>query len=312
MLALSSDQPEKPVGLEIGNLAKRIETVKDKIGTATFTGRGDAEQVPKLYEDYVDRITGVLQRTLAFAAGHAELELPPIPHVDVPLGDQRRLELAEGQLVVMSTYSSDGEVGTQLGVVQASGLRWRNIGAEKPADGDELQSEKLARELQLVGKTSFTLKEWDSLGIERVYRHTFIKSGVEYFEPKLKWPHVVPLLGDVLGTAHDPQELSYNRFGQTAVPWGNSDGAQRIAPWQQQDGWSQMQAVLADATLFWGVFRKVSALDIVDDANLKSVLEAWTDDAKLLRTGSDFDQRVRAALTARDDEGYNLPKPMKL
>ena len=63
----------------------------------------------------------------------------------------------------------------------SSGLKWKEVGSEKPSTGTELINEKLASEL--IHKAEFTQEEWDSFGITDLRTHHFIKSGKRYFKP---------------------------------------------------------------------------------------------------------------------------------
>ena len=94
VLTLGERTPElsetQPVELE-----QRVEDVVARISRATFTGKGDSNTVPLLYKEYVERITSVVQRTLAYAATDVPSEqlLPPKPIVTVP--DAAPLRLAD-------------------------------------------------------------------------------------------------------------------------------------------------------------------------------------------------------------------------
>jgi hypothetical protein len=69
-----------------------------------------------------------------------------------------------------------------VGVVAVpSGLRWRCVGADKPAAGKKLSNAKLAGALK--GKTAFTAQEWAAFGIKFLNTHAFIKAGDAYFQP---------------------------------------------------------------------------------------------------------------------------------
>ena len=86
MLSLASGMPPQVIE-QTGDLVARVDTVKASIRKATFTGKGDAEMVPKMYEDYVARIADVLQKTLALAGAEAsQLALPVMPSVSAQLG----------------------------------------------------------------------------------------------------------------------------------------------------------------------------------------------------------------------------------
>ena len=68
----------------------------------------------------------------------------------------------------------------------ASGLKWRNIGNEKPSKGEELtNAADLASALASTTKsmTEFTQEQWDAFGISALRIDHFIKSGKSYFQP---------------------------------------------------------------------------------------------------------------------------------
>ena len=127
MISLSSTTPPQEIAPEAGDLASRVSVVKTRLRKATFTSQSDAELVPKLYEDYVKRIVGVLQSTLALVGAEtaAELELPLLPSVEVP--DAAPLRLAVGQLLLRLTDTDGRRAGaegaTQLGAVEDGRLQ---------------------------------------------------------------------------------------------------------------------------------------------------------------------------------------------
>ena len=74
----------------------------------------------------------------------------------------------------------------------ASGLKWRNVGSEKPSHGDELVSERLSDTLQQ--KTSLTKRErtecevcrlTDREPVQEFLTDQFILSGDSYFQPTI-------------------------------------------------------------------------------------------------------------------------------
>ena len=69
-----------------------------------------------------------------------------------------------------------------------SGLKWEEVGAEKPTHGRELSNQSLAAALE-EGRTLFTQKELESFGITDCSDH-FIKAGGSYFRPRV--PSLVP------------------------------------------------------------------------------------------------------------------------
>ena len=65
-----------------------------------------------------------------------------------------------------------------------SGLKWRNIGATKPAQGRELLSTTYTQLVAaLKSKVEFTGQEWAGFGITDLRIDDFIKSGDSYFAP---------------------------------------------------------------------------------------------------------------------------------
>jgi len=71
--------------------------------------------------------------------------------------------------------------GTALESIKASGLRWRNVGAVRPALGRALANAAL--EGALSSKQTFTQAEWDAFGIEDLRPDDWIQSGSLYFKP---------------------------------------------------------------------------------------------------------------------------------
>ena len=53
MLLLSSDKPASPVHISAHALDTRVDEVVSRILQSVFTGKGDMEQVPRMYKDYV-------------------------------------------------------------------------------------------------------------------------------------------------------------------------------------------------------------------------------------------------------------------
>ena len=71
------------------------------------------------------------------------------------------------------------------GSQDASGLKWREKGSEKPHKGIELVNAELSKALQQ--KAEFTQDEWKQFGVEDLSAATFIEvggtSGTKYFQP---------------------------------------------------------------------------------------------------------------------------------
>ena len=68
----------------------------------------------------------------------------------------------------------------------ASGLKWENVGSQKPEQGREISNSKLAKALQ--EKTQFTASEWSAFHISELQSTAVIevkgKDGdVSYFRP---------------------------------------------------------------------------------------------------------------------------------
>ena len=104
MLNLASNRAPQVVEIQAGDLAAHVSMVESRIRSATFTSMEDNEIVPTLYEDYIDRIVGVLQTTLSLSGADeyeaaAALRLPAVPVVSVP--DTDPLCLADGQLLLL-------------------------------------------------------------------------------------------------------------------------------------------------------------------------------------------------------------------
>jgi hypothetical protein len=88
LIALATDQPTVAVELVGVELGARKATVIASIRNATFTGAGDAEKVPAIYQSYVVQIAEALQHTLGFAQVSLEpstdTEITPMPPVTLP------------------------------------------------------------------------------------------------------------------------------------------------------------------------------------------------------------------------------------
>eukprot|EP00966_Prymnesium_polylepis_P143273 3307098-Prymnesium_polylepis.1 len=61
------------------------------------------------------------------------------------------------------------------------GLEWEEVGTEKPTDGKELDNKELAEALRR--KTAFVSDEWEQFDIKGLTTEHFIKSGDRYFRP---------------------------------------------------------------------------------------------------------------------------------
>jgi hypothetical protein len=72
----------------------------------------------------------------------------------------------------------------------ASGLKWREVGNNKPRKGEELTNESLVARL-VEQQMEFTQAEWDAFGITGLHIHHCIKSGTSYFQPAAPSPSKV-------------------------------------------------------------------------------------------------------------------------
>ena len=109
MLRLAAGASPQEIKPDVSNLAGRVSAVKSRLGKATFTSTSDARMVPRLYEDYVKNIVGVLLPTLALAGAEApKLDLPTLPSVKAP--DPPLLRLADGQPLLQGCQLQLGEV----------------------------------------------------------------------------------------------------------------------------------------------------------------------------------------------------------
>lgn len=126
VLLLSSDRPPEAVEIESSQtqLEERAKQVVARIRRATFTGKGDLDTVPGLFEDYVERIVGVLQQTLSLGGAGSraarKMENVPMPSITVPAAEPMRL--VDGQLLLLladgGSTRAGGEGATQIGAVE--------------------------------------------------------------------------------------------------------------------------------------------------------------------------------------------------
>ena len=65
MISLSSGRPSAAVAADASSLENRVEQVVARLESATFTGKGDREVVPRLYKEYASRLADSLQPILA-------------------------------------------------------------------------------------------------------------------------------------------------------------------------------------------------------------------------------------------------------
>ena len=92
----------------------------------------------------------------------------------------------------------------------ACGLKWRSVGAQRPAEGMELQHAGLSSALH--GQTEFNQQQWDNFGIEGLEMGHYIQSGATFYKPSRAEAGGTPqLLGYSRGFA-ERYEDSYAKF----------------------------------------------------------------------------------------------------
>ena len=82
---------------------------------------------------------------------------------------------SEDDCQCMRLLSLHGDLGATFG------LNWKEVGAAKPAHGDELTNAKLSAALKR--KTVFTEDEWKGFGIEDLQMEQVVNAGDKYFKP---------------------------------------------------------------------------------------------------------------------------------
>ena len=65
---------------------------------------------------------------------------------------------------------------------EALGLRWIQVGNQKPAGAQEIENEVLASKL-LLQQLHFTKEEWMQFGVPILHANSCIKAGAKYFQP---------------------------------------------------------------------------------------------------------------------------------
>ena len=154
MLSLASGMPPQVIE-QTGDLVARVDKVKASIRKATFTGKGDAETVPKMYEDYVARIADVLQKTLALAGAEAsQLALPVMPSVSAPVAAP--LRLADGQLLLQLSDAASRRAGdegaSQLRAWHVDCLRVQHASIPDALSGKQLDTLQDCVPIAITGK----------------------------------------------------------------------------------------------------------------------------------------------------------------
>ena len=79
------------------------------------------------------------------------------------------------------------ELAKKLLLSGSPGVKWKEMGSQKPKKGKEIQNKALAAKLQQK-QLEFTEEELDGFEIDRICYNNFIKSGGSYFKPAhLEW-----------------------------------------------------------------------------------------------------------------------------
>ena len=79
------------------------------------------------------------------------------------------------------------ELAKKLLLSGSPGVKWKEMGSQKPEKGKEIQNEALAAKLQQK-QLEFTEVELDGFEIDRICYNNFIESGGSYFKPAhLEW-----------------------------------------------------------------------------------------------------------------------------
>ena len=90
-----------------------------------------------------------------------------------------------------------------------SGLRWIDIGFEKPTSGDEIDNADLATALE--NKTEFTKEELSQMNVSNLSHHSYIKANDTYFKPAVDYNDAANL---------DEDHLNADRLKETQT-WAN-------------------------------------------------------------------------------------------
>jgi hypothetical protein len=73
---------------------------------------------------------------------------------------------------------------------KATGLKWKNLGTEKPKYGKQINNEKLSNKF-LESKLEFTYNEWSKFEINNLIGSDYVKAGNNYYQPnELDWTNV--------------------------------------------------------------------------------------------------------------------------
>ena len=94
-----------------------------------------------------------------------------------------------------------------------SGLKWIDIGFEKPTSGDEIDNANLATALE--NKTEFTMEELSQMNVSNLSHHSYIKANDTYFKPAVDYNDAANL---------DEDHLNADRLKETQT-WANESQA---------------------------------------------------------------------------------------
>ena len=139
MLRLRSGQPPAPFEPGAGDLAARASTVQTQLRLAAFGSEADAAVVPRLYGEYLARLSVELHEKLSLPAGEMHAQGPPPPALAPPADEP--LHLADGQLLLLlpeaDARRAGGEGEMHLATVKAGAVRRVSSGggAELDVDG---------------------------------------------------------------------------------------------------------------------------------------------------------------------------------
>ena len=131
LLSLTTGKKTEEVELQLESteLQGRINRVIARVGKAKFTDQDDAQRVPGLYKDFVEKITSKLQDTLALDGG-AETQNDSVARSgSAGAVAVASLHPADGQLLLLPNAASRRDDGVEgaLKVCQAEGQRMRLV-----------------------------------------------------------------------------------------------------------------------------------------------------------------------------------------
>ena len=151
-LTTGKETEEVELQLESTELQGRINQVIARIGKAKFTGQDDAQLVPGLYKDFVEKITSKLQDTLALGGG-AETQNDSVARSgSAGAVVVASLHPADAQLLLLPNAASrrdDGVEGT-LTLCRSDGQRLRPALAQQLAEST-LKKRPTGKQLQQLG-----------------------------------------------------------------------------------------------------------------------------------------------------------------